>query len=319
MFLSLFLINLIIGGVDLSYSQDSRIKYKYKVVIENNESKVVTNMHVYAYTEDEAKSEVELNGWTVIFINKVESDLINQDSFVEDSTDLLKSYTVPDKIVIRSPIEDYIIDNETQTGDKVEQLIVGTSPLDNITIADNATDKPKDNSSYLNELYDGPMIDPFAGSVSDNSSLSDNNSVSDNGLMDNGSDFASTNDFTPINDNLKLVSKSFNNLGVIKPNGIIEGVDFSKLDNQKQYVIFGFSDEVPVTSNSRYRNNFDLSLKRAKFIQEKLLSLGFKSENIKFYGLGTMYPVVKSDGNLSDLEPMSENRRVEIYEFRRVK
>ena len=50
-----------------------------------------------------------------------------------------------------------------------------------------------------------------------------------------------------------------------------------------------------------------------------LLSLGFKIENIKFYGLGTMYPVVKSEGHLSDLEPMPENRRVEIYEYRRVK
>ena len=187
-------------------------------------------------------------------------------------------------------------------------MIVDTPPpADNLTLGDNGTGS-KDNSSDLDELYDGPMIDPFAGSVSDN-----------NSLKIDVSDFATTNNFTPTSYNLTLVSKSFNDLGVIKPNGIIEGLDFTKLDKNKQYVIFGFSDDVPVTSNSRYKTNFELSLKRAKFIKDKLLSLGFKVENMKFYGLGTMYPIVKSEGNLSDLEPMPENRRVEIYEYRRVK
>ncbi len=308
MFLSLFLISLIIGGVDLSYSQDSRTKYTYKLVVENNKSKVVTNIHVDAYTEDDAKSEVELNGWTVIFINKIEDDLIDRESFIEDNTDLLKSYRLPDKIVIRSPIEDFVIEDETPSEDKIDILVEGmVLPVDNLTVVDNGTDR-KDNGSYMNELYDGPMIDPFAGSVLDN-----------NSLEGDGSDFGSTNSFTPASDTLNLVSKSFNDLGVIKPNGIIEGLDFTKLDKNKQYVIFGFSDDVPVTSNSRYRNNFELSLKRARFIKDKLLSLGFKVENMKFYGLGTTYPVAKSEGNLSDLEPMPENRRVEIYEYRRVK
>ncbi len=308
MFLSLFLISLIIGGVDRLYSQESREKYQYKLVIENNKSKVVTNMDVYAYSEGDAKSEVELNGWTVIFISKIEKGLINEESLIEDNTDLLKTYALPNKIVIRSPIEDYLIDNESPKGDEIDILVAGTlPPVDNLTLDDNNTGA-KDNSSYLNELYDGPMIDPFANSVLDN-----------NSLQGDGSDFASTNNFTPASEDLKLVSTSYNNLGVIKPNGIIEGTDFKKLDKDKQYVIFGFSDDVPVTSNSRYRNNFELSLKRAKFIKDKLLSLGFKIENIKFYGLGTMYPVVKSEGHLSDLEPMPENRRVEIYEYRRVK
>lgn len=307
MFLSLFLISLIIGGVDQSYSQDSQTKYTYKLVVENNKSKVITNIYVYAYSEENAKSEVELNGWTVIFIDKIEDGLIDSEYLVEDNTDLLKTYVLPDKIVIRSPIEDFIIEDETPTGDEIDILVNGTLLPDNTT-DDNGTGKSKDNSSYLNELYDGPMIDPFANSVLDN-----------NSLKSDGSDFASINNFTPTSDNLNLVSKSFNDLGIIKPNGIIEGIDIKKLDKDKQYVIFGFSDDVPVTSNLRYRNNFELSLKRSKFIYDKLLSLGFKSENLKFYGLGTMYPVVKSEGNLSDLEPMPENRRVEIYEYRRDK
>ena len=307
MFLSLFLISLIIGGVDRSYSQDSRTKYKYKVVIENNESKVVTNIHVYAYSEDEAKSEVELNGWTVIFISKIDEGLINEEYLTEDNTDLLKTYNLPDKIVIRSPIEDFVIEGE-KPADEVDILVSAiTPPVDNTT-DDNATDKANDNSSDLNELYDGPMIDPFSNSELDN-----------NSLKSDGSDFASSNNFTPSSDNLNFVSKSFNNLGVIKPNGIIEGIDYKKLDKDKQYVIFGFSDEVPVTSNPRYKNNFELSLKRSKFIYDKLISLGFKPDNLKFYGLGTMYPVVKSEGHLSDLESVPENRRVEIYEYRRVK
>ncbi len=306
MFLSLFLISLIIGGVDLAYSQDSRTKYKYKVVIENNESKVVTNMHVYAYSEDEAKSEVELNGWTVIFINEIENTLAEEDFLVEDNTDLLKTYTIPEKIVIRSPIRDFIIDEETDTGigDEVDVLVTEVSP----PVDDNTTYKSKDNSSDLNKLYDGPMIDSFVSSELDNKSLKSDDS-----------DFFSTNNFTPTSNNLTIISKSFNDLGVINPNGLIEGSDIKDLDRNKQYVIFGFSDDVPVTSNLRYQNNFELSLKRAKYIYDKLLSLGFKSENLKFYGLGTMYPVIKSEGNLSGLEPVPENRRVEIYEYRRIK
>lgn len=313
MFLSLFLISLIIGGVDLSYSQDSQTKYIYKIVVENNESKVVTNLNVYAYSEDDAKSEVELNGWTAIFISKIEDGLAGEGYLVQDNTDLLKSYALPENIVIRSPIEEIIIDNETPTGDEVEILLSGTyPPLDNTTINDNATGRSKDNRSYLNELYDGPMIDPFANSAA-NFSLDNNSSKVEN------LDFSSTNNFTPTSNNLTVISKSFNDLGIIKPNGLIEGLDFKELDKNNQYVIFGFSDDVPVTSNSKYKNNFELSLKRAKYIYDKLLSLGFKSDNLKFYGLGTTYPVAKSDGSLSDLEPIPENRRVEIYEYRRIK
>lgn len=84
-----------------------------------------------------------------------------------------------------------------------------------------------------------------------------------------------------------------------------------KFDKDHKYIIYGYTDSVPVKrDNSRYRNNHELSIKRARFIQNEMINLsGIPKENIRIVGMGQRFPAA------SDTEGgQPKNRRVEIYE-----
>lgn len=82
------------------------------------------------------------------------------------------------------------------------------------------------------------------------------------------------------------------------------------LDNQLSYIIYGHTDSVPVkVGNGRYKNNHDLSLKRANFIKDKMIQLAnIPVENILIVGMGERAP---AESNLVAGQP--KNRRVEVY------
>ncbi len=97
-------------------------------------------------------------------------------------------------------------------------------------------------------------------------------------------------------DTLTLTEKEKNTIKKLKP-------DFT-------YYIYGHTDSVPVKDNSKFKNNYDLSLKRANYIKRKIVELAhIPPENIKVVGLGEFYPAVSNK-----LDGAAKNRRVEIYE-----
>jgi chemotaxis protein MotB len=83
-----------------------------------------------------------------------------------------------------------------------------------------------------------------------------------------------------------------------------------QLNPKSIYFIYGHTDSVPVKANSKYKNNYDLSLKRANFIKEQMIKFAkIPPENIKVVGLGEFFPAVSNS-----LKGEKKNRRVEIYE-----
>ena len=76
------------------------------------------------------------------------------------------------------------------------------------------------------------------------------------------------------------------------------------------YYVYGHTDSVPLKPGSKYKNNYDLSLKRAEFIKQQMIKFaGIPPGNIKIVGLGEFYPAVSNS-----LKGEMKNRRVEIYE-----
>ncbi len=86
---------------------------------------------------------------------------------------------------------------------------------------------------------------------------------------------------------------------------------FDSLPKDRVYVLFGNADDVAVGRHATYSNNYELSYLRADHIKKLLIEKGYNADRIKTIGLGTGYPLEKSDkkGSL-------KNRRVEIYGFR---
>jgi len=253
----LFLISLTIGGVNLLYAQFDSNDNIYKLVIENNRSKVISNIELYAPTAYEAKNLIELNGWSVIDIK--------------------------------------LISNMTGQSDTT------------IYILDNSTDANLSNKITIRS--------PF-GNINDNITTSAKKPIGDNISADTKDKLAETEDLTPLNKNLMLVSTLYYDLGKVFTNNILEGDPLPLLSPSKRYVLFGFSDDVKVVPNLEYKNNFQLSYKRAEEINNRLVRLGIPSKSLQYFGLGTRYPKVTSDDIISNSIGVPENRRVEIYEYR---
>ncbi len=98
-----------------------------------------------------------------------------------------------------------------------------------------------------------------------------------------------------------------------KDSTVLKKEDIETLKKMKPdsiYYVYGHTDSVPVKPHSKYKNNYDLSLKRAEFIKRQMIKLaGIPAENIKIVGLGEFYPAVSNS-----LKGEMKNRRVEVYE-----
>ena len=83
-----------------------------------------------------------------------------------------------------------------------------------------------------------------------------------------------------------------------------------KLNTSGHYVVYGHTDSKPVEKSKNFKDNYELSLKRAEFLKNFIISMtDIPADNINIVGLGEFYP--KVDNTLSGA---SENRRVELYE-----
>jgi hypothetical protein len=88
-------------------------------------------------------------------------------------------------------------------------------------------------------------------------------------------------------------------------------IDTLKSLNEKgEYIVYGHTDSVPTITKDDFRNNYELSLKRAKFLKDFIVNISnIPLNNIKIVGLGEFYPLV--DNNIDGARL---NRRAEIYE-----
>lgn len=74
--------------------------------------------------------------------------------------------------------------------------------------------------------------------------------------------------------------------------------------------VYGYTDNIPVRSNSKkFKNNLDLSLKRAASAAYVIMDNGVDSNRITIHGEGILNPI---DENADD-KSRQNNRRVEIY------
>ncbi|WP_188020401.1 OmpA family protein [Deferribacter autotrophicus] len=124
----------------------------------------------------------------------------------------------------------------------------------------------------------------------------------DNGVVKNAlqTDFAK----------LKLIKTFYFDKGAFSFNLDNDTINFIKsLDKNKVYYIYGHTDSLPVNPNDKYKNNYELSILRAKFVKDLLKKYADIDENAKIVGLGEFYPLVSNS-----FEGAVQNRRVELYE-----
>lgn len=82
------------------------------------------------------------------------------------------------------------------------------------------------------------------------------------------------------------------------------------LDSMSHYIIYGHSDSKPVNKSNDFTDNYELSIKRAEFFKNFIISMTeIPADNIKIVGLGEYYPKVDNT-----IDGASENRRAELYE-----
>lgn len=293
--------NRFIGGV--SWAQAYNPLPIFQVTIENNVSKVVTVMYVFAPTEENARENVSLNGWKVRGIKKL-SD--SEKAQITLSDDGLNSEG-ESKIVINS-FDENIPAKDTKTKQQEPKKSaepvgtnMGSAPL--TLPADNLTDmnKPRDNASPDN------TTDPLSAMPMESSQ----------GSLGTAAEKVSG---KVAEDNLEILPDSPELEYLLTLNFNFAEID-PKLNEQllyrlkelpvdRRYIIFGHADDVVVGKNAIYKNNYTLSYMRAEEIKKLMAGNGVAADNIKTVGLGVKYPLEDTKGS------SLANRRAEIYGFR---
>ena len=90
----------------------------------------------------------------------------------------------------------------------------------------------------------------------------------------------------------------------------------AKLPKEGIYYLFGHTDNVSVAPNQLFKDNYDLSFKRAEAVKEIMKENGINPAKLITIGVGALYPAVE---NRSAADGTLQNRRVEIYGLRTAK
>lgn len=143
----------ITGGVDTAYAGITPELNNYEVTIENNSSKVVTSMTVKALTEQDAKNNVSLNGWTVIGVKLIPKD--EQKEMYELSADSVNT-VIPKKVELENGSGYY--DNNVVTGRKKTELAPADDNISNgLSVSNDAGNKQV--ADNINLLPDSPELE----------------------------------------------------------------------------------------------------------------------------------------------------------------
>lgn len=145
----------ITGGADRAYAGLTPELNNYEVTIENNASKVVTSMTVKALTEQDAKNNVSLNGWSVIGVKLIPKD--EQKEMYELSADSVNT-VIPKKVELENGSGYY--DNgaagrkKTELSSAEDNLSVAA---DNLSLSNDAGNKVI--ADNINLLPDSPDLE----------------------------------------------------------------------------------------------------------------------------------------------------------------
>lgn len=134
----------ITGGVNRVYAGITPELNNYEVTIENNASKVVTSMTIKALTEQDAKNNVSLNGWSVIGVKLIPDN--EQKETYDLSADSVNT-VIPEKVELENAVGNY---SDNLTSRKKAELSVNADNLTagNMAVADN-----------INLLPDSPELE----------------------------------------------------------------------------------------------------------------------------------------------------------------
>lgn len=247
-------------------------------------SNVTTQMRVWDINEEEARENVALNGWQIISIEESEPGEIYRSKRRDEANEFTVTITKVGEGDVE-PFGDVTVEN----GGKVE-IKMTPAPCEKLG-------KLLVNGREVNAGSEYLLRD-----VSQNSSvvaifMQNGSGCSDNGIF---------------NKNLKEISKTYFELGKFDTKPLESFItEIESLNKNKKYVLIGFTDDVAVQPNSRYKDNFQLSKKRAEFIKGLLTKAGFAADNIKTIGLGPAFPDAKNSK-----KGQIKNRRVVVYEQR---
>jgi hypothetical protein len=279
--LSLILTFAVLSGGD-SYALERKF---YRLLVARPGKNITTQLRVWAINEEEARENVALNGWQILSIEESQPGEIYRSRGSRGAAPA-EEHSITVTKVGEGEIEPY--------GDlKVEDG-------KNITLSINPAPCEKLSKIIVNGKEKDPAQSYTLSGVSKDTSVvvifSENGSeCSDNGIL---------------NKDLKEMAVTYFELG--KFNTPVSPQFSTTVDNlgkNKKYVLIGFTDDVSVIPNSKYKDNFELSVKRAEFIKNMLSEVGISSENIKTIGLGPAFPAKE---NKKDGQPL--NRRVVVYE-----
>lgn len=283
----------------------------YQVTVENNISKVITVMYVFAPTEETARANVSLNGWAIKGIKKLSEQEKAQITLSDEGL----GGDGKGKIIINS-----FEDNVPQKDVKSIPLV----PANPVEEGSSTVVEPK---AQETPILEAPKTDSGGMDMTapDNISL-DNASGPLTALPmtswqnTDPEGMAETPATKVVDDNLNILPDSPELEYVLTLNFDFSEID-PKLNTQltyrlkqmpadRKYIIFGHADEVIVGKNAKYKNNYTLSYMRAEEVKKLMVGNGIAADNIKTVGLGIQYPLEDTKGS------SLANRRAEIYGFR---
>lgn len=260
-------------------------RQKYKVIVTRPGKNITTQLRVYAENEEEARENVALNGWQILSIEAAEPA---QNSLMRGDAELA-SFNV----------------NITKSGNgEVEPMgDVQVTGGDSLMLSF----KPGPCEKVGKLIFNGKEITPTGAELTLDSIEKDSYAVAI--FEQNGSECA---DNGILSSNLTEVGAVYFDLGKFRKELTDEekAVVNAAVQN-KPYVIIGHTDDVKVIPNEKFSDNFQLSVKRAQFLLNKLAEKSISADRIKVIGLGPAFPAAP---NKKEGQPL--NRRAVLYERR---
>lgn len=284
MLLSLTIFTALYGGS--SHADDRTM---FRVIITRPNTDITTQMRVWAENEEEARENVALNGWQILSIEKYSPGSIYRGTGDSQSNQAETAAQTTDVNVIVSKVGEGDIQpfgkQTVKSGDSIDFKLkpAPCQTLEKLAVNGELVDVT-DTYQLANIIKDTYVVAFF----NKNGNECEKNKIDDS--------------------DLKEIAVVYFNLGKFKTS-IPEDVKslVKGLSKKKKYVIIGHTDDVRVIPNVEYKDNMELSNRRAKFVKN---SLGFDSD-VKLMGMGPAYPVAP---NKKDGQPL--NRRAVIYERR---
>lgn len=255
-------------------------------------------MQVYAHNERQAKENVAANGWKIVSIRQLTYKKVNQIP-IHIGDDMPTTVTLgPDgsMLPVKSVPDGKEEPENRMTNEEIIMSLLGPPKADAVLPPSTGKIPGKDDNG---NTADGGKPGAYI--------------VESDGSSARGGD-GDLLGITPDSDQLEHLFTVYFELGVIEPTLRAQDIAIlNALDESRKYYLFGHTDDVVVIDNPYYKDNFELSFKRAEAIKALMANGGINPANTNTVGLAYLYPKVE---NRKGPGGTPENRRVEVYGLR---